>query len=133
MAYATAAEFRASDFVSDGLTVSAVDAVVDRLLSRASREVDKALLRAVYTVDDDSLPTDADVILALRDATCAQAAWWLETGDEAGAAAALNSAGSGGGPYWGGSVPRLAPDVITVLTTATDSGGNPLLTGPWSA
>jgi hypothetical protein len=130
MAYATSAEFADSDFLSSGLEVP-VDA--DRLLSRASREIDKALLRAVYAVDDDGLPTDVDVAVALRDATCAQAAWWLETGDEAGAAAQLNSAGSGGGPYWGGGIPRLAPDAITVLTTATDSSGCPLITGPWTA
>ena len=131
--YATADEFRASDFVSDGLTVSDDDATVLRLLSRASRIIDRVLaLRAFYDVDSDTgMPTDADLVTACRDATCAQAAWWLETGDEAGAAAALKSAGSGGGPYWGGEVQRLAPDAETVLVSATDTNGCPLLAGPW--
>jgi hypothetical protein len=128
VAYATASEFAACDFLPDGVVVPDD---VDRLLARASRMIDRALMRAVYDVDESGQPTDTAVIAALADATCAQAAWWLETGDEQGAAAGLNSAGSGGGPYWGGAVARLAPDVETVLRTATDSAGNPLLTGPW--
>ncbi len=42
-------------------------------LAKASAAVDDMLLTAVYDVDDDGMPTDADVIEALRDATCIQA------------------------------------------------------------
>lgn len=42
-------------------------------LAKASAAVDDMLLTAVYDVDDDDMPTDAAVIVALRDATCAQA------------------------------------------------------------
>lgn len=55
----------------------------DRQLDRASRIVDGALFGAIYATDPATqLPTDALVIVALRDATCAQVEWWLETGDE---------------------------------------------------
>lgn len=128
-AYATAADLSASDFLSSGLTVPA-DAA--RLLSRASREIDKALVACVYDVDDATgHPTDADLITALRDATCAQACWWIETGDEAGVASNLDSLGAGSGPYINGRLSRLAPDAVEVLRQATDSDGTPLLTGPW--
>jgi hypothetical protein len=56
-----------------------------RLLTRASEKVDDMLLGALYAVDDDSMPTHPTVIDAFTLATCAQAAWWLETGDETGA------------------------------------------------
>lgn len=129
MAYATTGELTA--WLPDGLTVPA-DAT--RLLASASRAVDRMLmvLGAVYDVDTDNLPTDADVIVALRNATCAQASWWIETGDEQGAASRLNSAGSGAGPYWGGSVPRFSPEAIEILQTATDSGGSQLCYGVWA-
>lgn len=132
MAYATVADLAACDFLSDGLTLPSTGQQ-ERLLSRASREIDKALLRAFYQVDHDGQPTDAKVVTALRDATCAQACWWLETGDEAGAVASVGGHSTGGGPVVSGPVPRLAPDAETVLRMAVDSGGNPLLTGPWSA
>ncbi|WP_189981333.1 hypothetical protein, partial [Streptomyces capoamus] len=55
---------------------------VDRLLARASEDVDAALLTAVYDVDDDGDPTDPAVVTALRDAVCAQVEWQLATGDD---------------------------------------------------
>lgn len=54
---------------------------LDRLLTRASELIDDYCRTAVYDVDDDGLPTDADDIAALRDATCAQVEFWL-AGDE---------------------------------------------------
>lgn len=130
MAYATAADLAASDFLPAGLTAP-VGADAARLLSRASRMVDSLLRRAVYDVDADGLPTDTGVIAAVRDATCAQACWWLETGDEAGVASGLDSLGAGSGPYINGHLSRVAPDAVEVLTNAVDSVGNPLFTGPW--
>lgn len=50
---------------------------VDTLITRASLVVDELLIGVCYAVDIDSLPTDATVIDALRDAVCAQIAWWV--------------------------------------------------------
>ncbi|QIK64152.1 hypothetical protein G7068_13795 [Leucobacter viscericola] len=54
-----------------------------RLLRDASLEVDEMLLTAIYRVDHDGAPTEPHVIEALRDATCAQAEYRAEHGDEA--------------------------------------------------
>lgn len=47
------------------------------LLNRASTQV-RSYLPAGYTPSDD----DTDALEALRDATCAQAAWWLANDDD---------------------------------------------------
>lgn len=49
----------------------------DVLLSRASLVVDQLLVGAVYPTDVAGLPTDAATVAALRDAACAQVAWWV--------------------------------------------------------
>ncbi|MBN1174562.1 MAG: hypothetical protein JXA67_20505 [Micromonosporaceae bacterium] len=55
----------------------------DRLLAVASRDVDTALLCAVYDVDDvTGLPTDADVLTALTAATVEQVYGYVEAGDQ---------------------------------------------------
>lgn len=54
---------------------------LSRILERASELIDDYLRTAVYDVDDDGMPTDADTIAVLRDATCAQVELWL-AGDE---------------------------------------------------
>ncbi|MFE6689637.1 hypothetical protein ACFVFQ_24555 [Streptomyces sp. NPDC057743] len=54
----------------------------ERLLTRASEDVDSALLTAVYAVDEDGDPLDARVRAALADAVCAQVEHWLATGDD---------------------------------------------------
>ena len=52
-----------------------------RLLARASELIDDHIVTAVYAVDADDQPTDAKVIQALADATCAQVEYWI-AGDE---------------------------------------------------
>lgn len=59
---------------------------VSRLLARASEAVELLTLTAVYPVDDAGMPTEAEHVAAFREATCAQAAHWLDTGDETGTA-----------------------------------------------
>lgn len=44
-----------------------------RIMTRASLEIDKALVGARYQTDDDGMPTDASLVIAFRNATCAQA------------------------------------------------------------
>lgn len=61
-----------------------IDPVPDNaglLLTRASRLVDRALLTAVYDVDEQGLPTDPKIAQALLEATCEQVASWDEAGE----------------------------------------------------
>ncbi|TDD25052.1 hypothetical protein E1287_37610 [Actinomadura sp. KC06] len=102
MAYATADDL--DDYVDT------VPANAARLLTRASRVIDGALKCAVYDVDEAGDPTDADVITALKDATCEQAAYWITQGSDEGipngytsvsigsVALAGGQTGNGGGP-----------------------------------
>ncbi|MEU0039955.1 hypothetical protein [Streptomyces sp. NPDC006333] len=53
----------------------------ERLLTQASRDIDDALLTAYYCTDADGMPTDPDIVEALREATCAQVEYQQETGD----------------------------------------------------
>ena len=71
MAYATVEDLAAVP----GLTVPTNAAI---LLTRASRDVDLALLCAVYD------PTAPDVVAALKEATVEQAAGYLGAGDRTG-------------------------------------------------
>ena len=106
-----------------------------RALAEASRDVDQMLLTAVYDVDDDGLPTDADVIAAMRDATCAQAEYARALGDPTGVGAGRitqaqigsvsfqRSAASGPA----GSAPsRYSPQAWQILQQAGLTGHEPL-------
>lgn len=53
----------------------------DAALRAASERVDDMLLTAYYAVDEDGMPTDAAVVTALMEATCAQAAYAMDIGD----------------------------------------------------
>jgi hypothetical protein len=55
-----------------------------RLLTRASERVDDALLTAVYAVDSAGMPTDASVIEALKNATCAEVIDMIRNGSDDG-------------------------------------------------
>ncbi|APD18540.1 hypothetical protein SEA_PICARD_9 [Streptomyces phage Picard] len=63
----------------------------ERLLARASSDVDAALMCAVYDTTADGMPTDPAVVQALADATCAQVEYQLATGDD----------GTGAAGRWG--------------------------------
>ncbi|PSJ29824.1 hypothetical protein B7P34_04750 [Streptosporangium nondiastaticum] len=54
----------------------------ERLISRASEDIDSALLTAIYPVDEDGDPLDPRIAQALADATCAQVEYQLATGDD---------------------------------------------------
>ncbi|MFE7017560.1 hypothetical protein ACFVAQ_45075 [Streptomyces sp. NPDC057651] len=75
MAYATAAQLAA-------WMGQAAPADADRLLTRASEDIDDALLTALYRVDDEGKPTDPDIVEALADATCAQVEYQQASGDD---------------------------------------------------
>ncbi|MCM2420302.1 hypothetical protein [Streptomyces sp. RKAG293] len=54
----------------------------ERLLARASEDIDTALLTACYATNDDGAPIDPAVAGALVDATCAQVEYQLAAGDD---------------------------------------------------
>ncbi|MDQ1111129.1 hypothetical protein QE418_000577 [Microbacterium testaceum] len=60
------------------------DALLTKRLRSASVEVEKLIRGAVYDVDDDGYPTDADTADALAEATCAIVEHWADTDDPRG-------------------------------------------------
>jgi len=114
----------------------------DALLRSASILVHRATMTAVYDVDPaTSLPTDADKVAALRDATCSQVGTWIALAIDpatGGAAAAgkvvsAKSIGSGSITYAVTDAARALADAATSLSSEAllilaDAG----LTGsPW--
>ncbi|MCO7196899.1 hypothetical protein [Pseudonocardia sp. McavD-2-B] len=101
-----------------------------RLLARATERIDELLVAAVYPVTGpDELPADPEVADALRKATCAQAAWFDESGDETGSGAAerwsnvrignVQLGGAGGsGDGASAAAGRYAPDALRTLRLA---------------
>lgn len=122
LVYATRTELVA--YAPEGVTVPA-DPEATRKLTSASKVIRRATRCAVYVTDTDGYPTDTAIRQAFRDATCAQAVWWLETGDETGAAGQWSSVsigsvnlshGQGSGVASNGQ--QLAPQADTELRTA---------------
>lgn len=60
------------------------DPEATRLLTSASMTIYRATMTAIYQTDSTGLPSAEPFITGFRRATCAQALWWLETGDELG-------------------------------------------------
>ncbi|MFE9340865.1 hypothetical protein [Streptomyces sp. NPDC007063] len=54
----------------------------ERLLARASEDVDDALLSALYDTDSTGMPTVPATVQALADAVCAQVEYQQATGDD---------------------------------------------------
>lgn len=77
--FATPADYReyAEDDIAD-------DTLLTKRLRAASVEVEKLIRGAMYDVDDDGYPTDADTGDALTDATCAIVEHWADTDDPRG-------------------------------------------------
>lgn len=102
------------------------EAVATRMLLRASELVDDYIRTAVYDVDDDGDPTDADDIAALRDATCAQVEFWFagdEEDDVLGPFAALTIGGVSATPQ---TPLTLAPRAARILRRAGLYSGSPV-------
>lgn len=110
----------------------------DRALRAASRRVDRMLLTAWYDTDNVGMPTEADVIEALMEATCEQVAHQIRTGDpygtgSAGAYASLSigglaltkAAGATGGTSGGPGGSPLSPEAWEILRQAGLTGGEP--------
>lgn len=67
-----------------------------RLLASASMTIYKATMTAIYATDSTGLPSEEPFITGFSRATCAQAVWWLETGDELGISGQYTSVSIGG-------------------------------------
>lgn len=114
MAYATVSDYLAHT----GTTVP--PAGLDRLLTVASNRVDEILIGCIYDTDSQGRPTDTDVKGWLRDATCEQVLYMLDTGDSTGAGGFVQqtvgriswSQGKGAN---GETQPRHAPEAIGIL------------------
>ncbi|WP_406188382.1 hypothetical protein [[Kitasatospora] papulosa] len=98
----------------------------DRLLARASEDVDDALLSAVYDTDALGVPTDPEIVAALANATCAQVEYQQATGDDGTGAAGrwdavsigpVSLSGRQSGPQSAGDV-DLAPRAHRALKRA---------------
>lgn len=72
------------------------DPEATRLLTSASMTIYKATMTATYQTGSDNLPSQEPFITGFKRATCAQAVWWLETGDELGQVGQYASVGIGG-------------------------------------
>lgn len=98
-----------------------------RLLTRASEQISRILFGALYKVDPTGMPTDPGIADAVMRATCAQAVWWLATGDEIGDASQYQSVGIGsitlargarGQTATPGAINGIAEAAIQTLRTA---------------
>ena len=67
-----------------------------RMLTSASMTIYRATMTAIYQTDSTGLPSVEPFITGFRRATCAQALWWLETGDELGQVGQYSSVSIGG-------------------------------------
>ena len=85
-----------SDYRTWSLDTVTPDARVTWLLARASEDIDRALIAAVYPVDTNGMPTNATDIATFNAATCAQAAFRLEVSDDTGAQSRNDSTSIGG-------------------------------------
>lgn len=115
--YATTAD------LAHHLEGAALPAYPRKLLRQASADVEGATKCAVYATDEDGFPTDAAVILAFKDAVCAQVEWWGATGDALGVQGSYQSVKIGsvalsGGPGTTGTRGELAANARTILDNA---------------
>lgn len=101
-------------------------------LRTASLRVDELLISASYPTDTGGYPTEAAHIAALRDATCAQAAYARNLGDAGAGVSAYESAQvlsinlkrSAAAAKPGATTPP-SPDAYTILQTAGLVPGEP--------
>lgn len=138
--YATAADYTTWVGADESDSTAVVPADIDRQLARASLDIERATLTAVYAVDDDGLPTDTAIAQAFEDATCAQVEAWQDTGDELGTGVTYDDVQIGSvrlarrNTSLSTTPGALAPRAATILSLAgllSDGvlGAQPLTTG----
>lgn len=96
------------------------------LLARAATIIRGLTITAIYATDPDGKATDPKIAAALRDATCAQAVWFDETGDTGSGAtgrfnsmslgsASLSGGGTGSGTNTSVDQGRYSPEAVQIL------------------
>lgn len=98
------------------------------LLARATPLLEELTRTASYTITEQGLPVHPLIIEAFKDAACAQALWFVETGDPSGAAGRFNSIALGSFSASGGTAgsvnnqtaaaQRFAPEAVQILANA---------------
>lgn len=105
------------------------EATATARLARAATIIRGLTLTAVYPVHADGSPRDTATAEALRDATCAQAVWFDETGDTGSGAtgrfnsmslgsASLSGGGTGSGTNTTVDQGRYSPEAVQILQNA---------------
>lgn len=115
-------------------TGEAPKAGLPKLMRRATLDVRRVTKCAVYEVDDDKLPTDADLLQALQDAVCEQASYCIDSGRAKGIVSPTTSfslgklsRSTGGGASAGSaSGPDFSPHAYTILDDAGLTGWGPI-------
>jgi hypothetical protein len=114
--YATYAQYVAE--IGDTWTPQAI---VSAALRKASKDIDRALIAAVYRTDADGMPQDAVVADTIMRATCAQAEYRVAHMDPAGVKFEYGSSNVGGvsvsrSPAMTGiAFYPIAPDALSIL------------------
>lgn len=115
--YATVADYRAWS----GQTFPP-DARVTVLLARASADVDRAMIGAVYATNPATgMPTDAAVADTFNRATCAQVQFRADLDDDTGTKSRLDAVSIGGisihraAGTTGQALPPIGPEALQIL------------------
>lgn len=96
-------------------------AIVSAVLGKASGDMDRALIAAVYATDTDGMPTDDGVADTFMRATCAQAEYRVAHQDPAGVKYEYGTSNVGGvsvsrSPAMTGiAFYPIAPDALSIL------------------
>jgi len=126
--YASVAQYRA--WAGDNVTPQQRISVV---LSRASEQIDVALVAAVYRTDADGMPLDAAIANVLVRACCAQAQYLIAVNDDAGVKREYAGISVGGVSYsrapvmQGNALPPVCPQALAILRVAGVLPAAPLI------
>ncbi len=122
-AYATADDLNGPPW-NAGVT----EAEAATLIMRATPLLEDLTKTACYATDEEGYPTDPFIKAAFNDAACAQAKWFIDTGDVSGASGRFNSLSLGSFSASGGGVgsannqsaelDRYAPEAVLILFNA---------------
>lgn len=117
--YASVADYRA--WSDDSWTPAQI---ISTKLRRASEQLDVALVSAVYRVDADGMPLDAQVANCFMRACCAQTQYVLAVNDDANVKREYSSTSVGGvsavrsAKMQGLALPPIAPQALAILRVA---------------
>ena len=118
-----------NDLAGPPWNLSLPKATAETLLARAATMVRNLTVTAIYQIGSDGRPSEPAVRDALRDATCAQASWFDETGDTGSGAsnaystmslgsARLSVGGAGSSTNTSVADSRYSPEAVQILTNA---------------